>query len=130
MLALAAKVQSGGNEVVFISVVDAEARAVGAGLRFLGVGTDHLPLGSTKAVEQQFGTMQGEEGLKFTFDLMGMITGALIRPVEIVLASERVEGVVFDTYQPYMELSALALNLRCEPNRRSTTSRSLREGQR
>jgi zeaxanthin glucosyltransferase len=111
MSALAARVQSDGNEVVFISVADAEARAVAAGLRFVTVGTDHLPLGSTKAVEQQFSTIQGGEGLKFTFDLMGMITGALIRPVESVLASERVDGVVFDTYQPYMELSALALNL-------------------
>ena len=62
-------------------------------------------------MEQQFSKTQGEEGLKFTFDLMGMITGALIRPVETVLASERVDGVVFDTYQPYMELSAIALNL-------------------
>jgi zeaxanthin glucosyltransferase len=111
MSALAARVQSDGNEVVFISVADAEARAVAAGLRFVAVGTDHLPLGSTKAVEQQFSTTQGEEGLKFTFDLMGMITGALIRPIEAVLALEQVDGVVFDTYQPYMELSALALNL-------------------
>lgn len=35
MSALAAKVQSDGNEVVFISVADAEARAVAAGLRFV-----------------------------------------------------------------------------------------------
>ena len=38
MSALAAKVQSDGNEVVFISVADAEARAAAAGLRFVAVG--------------------------------------------------------------------------------------------
>jgi zeaxanthin glucosyltransferase len=60
MSALAAKLQSDGNEVVFISVADAEARAVAAGLRFVAVGIEHLPLGSTKAVEQQFSTTKEE----------------------------------------------------------------------
>jgi len=42
---------------------------------------------------------------------MGMITGMIIREVEGKLAAERPDGVVFDTYQPYLELSAIALDL-------------------
>src|ERR1700761_4524152 len=111
MSALAAEVQSRGHDVVFVSIPDAEARALSAGLRFLAVGKEHLPLGITKMVEKQFSVTQGEEGLKFTFDLMGTVTGAIIRELEARLASEHLDGVVFDTYQPYLELSAIALNL-------------------
>jgi MGT family glycosyltransferase len=111
MSALAAEVQSRGHDVVFVSIPDAEARAANAGLRFLAVGEERLPLGITKMVEKQFSVTQGEEGLKFTFDLMGTITGAIIRELEARFASEHLDGVVFDTYQPYLELSAIALNL-------------------
>jgi zeaxanthin glucosyltransferase len=111
MSALAAEVQSRGHDVVFVSVLDAEARAVSAGLRFVAVGEEHLPLGITKMVEKQFSVTQGEGGLKYTFDLMGTITGAIIRELEARLASEHLDGVVFDTYQSYLELSAIALNL-------------------
>jgi MGT family glycosyltransferase len=111
MSALAAEVQSRGHDVVFVSIPDAEARAANAGLRFLAVGEEHLPLGITKMVEKQFSVTLGEEGLKFTFDLMGTITGAIIRELEARLAFEHLDGVVFDTYQPYLELSAIALNL-------------------
>jgi zeaxanthin glucosyltransferase len=111
MLALAAEVQSRGHEVVFVSIPDVEARALAAGLCFLTVGNEHLPLGNTKMAEKQFSIRQGEAGLKFTFDLMATVTGAIVREVEARLASEHPDGVVFDTYQPYLELSAIALNL-------------------
>jgi zeaxanthin glucosyltransferase len=111
MLALAAEVQSRGHDVVFVSIPDVEARAVGAGLCFIAVGKEHLPLGNTKMAEEQFSVRQGEEGLKYTFDLMGTITGVIVRELEACFASERPDGVVFDTYQPYLELSAIALNL-------------------
>jgi zeaxanthin glucosyltransferase len=111
MSALAAKLQSRGHEIVFISVPDAEARAVAAGLRFITVAADLLPLGITSEVEKQFSVTKGEEGLKYTFDLMGVVTGALLRPVEEVLRAERPDGVVFDSYQPYLELAAIANNL-------------------
>jgi MGT family glycosyltransferase len=111
MSALAAEVQSRGHDVVFVSIPDAEARAANAGLRFLAVGEERLPLGITKMVEKQFSVTQGEEGLKFTFDLMGTITGAIIRELEARFASEHLDGVVFDTYQPYLELSAIVLTL-------------------
>lgn len=111
MSALAAEVQSRGHDVVFISVADAESRAASAGLRFIAVGQEHLPLGITNAVEKQFSVTQGEEGLKFTFDLIATITRAIIRELETHLASENPDGVVFDTYQPYLELSAIALGL-------------------
>jgi zeaxanthin glucosyltransferase len=111
MSALAVKLKSLGHEIVFISVPDAEARAIAAGLRFITVAAEHLPLGITSEVEKQFSVTKGEEGLKYTFDLMGVVTGALLRPVEQVLAAECPDGVVFDTYQPYLELSAVANNL-------------------
>jgi zeaxanthin glucosyltransferase len=111
MSALAAQVKSRGHEVVFISIADAKARALAAGLSFLTIGEEHLPLGITKMVEKQFSVTQGEDGLKFTFDLVGTSTGALIRELEGRLAAEKPDGVVFDTYQPYLELSAIALDL-------------------
>jgi zeaxanthin glucosyltransferase len=111
MLALAAKFKSRGHEVIFISVVDAEARAVAASLPFVAIGQEHLPLGITDTVEKQFSVTQGENGLKFTFDLMATITGVIIRELEGVLAAVQPDGVIFDTYQPYLELSAVSLEL-------------------
>ena len=111
MSALAAKVKSRGHEVVFISVPDAERSAAAAGLRFLAVGAEHFPLGAVAEVEKQLSQRQGEDALRFTFGQMAMVTGAILRPLETLLSDEHVEGVVFDTYQPYLELSAIALGL-------------------
>ena len=111
MIALASQVRSRGHEVIFICVPDAEKRATAAGLHFVPVGAEQFPLGSTNEVEKQFSSRQGEDALKFTFDLVGFITRTIIRPLDGILAAERPDGVVFDTYQPYLELSAIRLDL-------------------
>jgi zeaxanthin glucosyltransferase len=111
MSVLAAEVQSRGHKVVFLSILDAQARAEAAGLRFLPIGEKSFPLGATYAAEKQLSEMQSEHGLKFTFGLMANITGAIIREVESKLLAEQVDGAVFDTYQPYLELSAMSLGL-------------------
>jgi hypothetical protein len=40
-----------------------------------------------------------------------MVTSAIIRPLEELLQTGQFDGVVFDTYQPYLELAAMALNV-------------------
>ena len=51
------------------------------------------------------------EGVGFTFHVMGMIAGATIRQLQSSFRAEGIEAVAFDTYLPYLELSAMALDL-------------------
>jgi len=111
ILALAARVQSFGHEVVFISLLDAEERTVAAGLRFVPVGREQFPLGSKHEAEKGFSVTSGESGMKYTSGLLGMILGVIIRPLEELLAAESLDGVVFDAYQFYLELTAISLGL-------------------
>ena len=81
MSALARRIQKNGHEVTLISVPDVEERAAASGLKFVSIGAEVFPLGSTRELERLFSTQTGEAALKFTFDLMGHVTGTLIRPL-------------------------------------------------
>lgn len=111
MLALARRIRQSGHDVTVISVPDVEERALATGLKFITVGADAFPLNSTRELERLFSTQTGEAALKFTFDLMGHVTGTLLRPLTRALQSEDFAGVVFDTYQVYLELAAIHLAL-------------------
>jgi zeaxanthin glucosyltransferase len=111
MISLAVRVKSLGNEVSLISVPDAENRARAAGLHFIAVGVEHFPLGITREVEKAHSTKGREDGLEYAFGLMAMVTSAILRPLENLLQAGQFDGVVFDTYQAYLELAAMALNI-------------------
>lgn len=70
-----------------ISVPDVAERAHAAELDFISVGADAFSLNSTRELERLFSTQTGEAALKFTFDLMGHVTGALLRPLTKALQS-------------------------------------------
>src|SRR5215467_3009216 len=97
------------------SLPDTEPFVLAAGLKFVPVGEDAFPTGMLMEVERLFSIQEGSGGLEFTFNLMAQITGALLRHLTAIGGREKIDALVVDTYQPYLELAALhqdALNRR------------------
>lgn len=111
MSTLARKLQSRGHDIVFLSIPDTEPFVLAAGLKFVPVGEDAFPTGTLMEVERLFSIQEGSGGLEFTFNLMAQITGALLRPLTAIVGREKIDALVFDTYQPYLELAALHLKI-------------------
>ena len=107
-LSLARAVADLGHEVVVFSVLDAQQRVLAKGLKFQAVGETPFPLGVTYEVEREMGQRTGEAALRYTFDLMSVITGAIIREVSDLLRAGSFDGCLIDTYQAYLELAPKA----------------------
>src|SRR5262249_14412078 len=108
---LARKLQSRGHDIVFLSIPDTEPFVLAAGLKFVPVGDDAFPRGTLMEVARLFSIQEGGGGLGFTFDLVAEVTGALLRPLTSIVGREKIDALVFDTYQPYLELAALHLKI-------------------
>jgi zeaxanthin glucosyltransferase len=107
MLTLARKLKSRGHDVVVFSIADTEAVVLGAGLMFVPLCEQEYPVGTLHEVERLHSQQQGEAALQFTFGLMAQVTASLLRPLAAALRREEIEGVVLDTYQPYLELAPI-----------------------
>jgi zeaxanthin glucosyltransferase len=111
MSALARKLQSRGHDIVLLSIPDTEPFVLAAGLKFVPVGEDAFPIGTLMEVERLFSIQDRWGGLEFTFNLMAQVTGRLLRPLASIVCREKIDALVFDTYQPYLELAALNLKI-------------------
>ena len=112
MTALARRLQSRGNEVVFVGVPDTEACVCAADLAFLPYGEDQYPPGSIARIIAPVARMSGLDVLKYTLEAIspGLLETAL-RDLPGKLAETGVQGLVIDNTYFFAELVPMSLDL-------------------
>jgi zeaxanthin glucosyltransferase len=112
MTALARRLQSRGNEVVFFGVPDVEPFARAAGLDFVPYGEREYPVGSIDKVYSSVAQLHGFEVVRHScMDLNPDLTRVTFAYLAEKFAATRVEAVVIDTIHFFIELVPLSMSI-------------------
>jgi len=112
MTALARKLQSRGNEVVFFGVPDVEPFARAAGLDFVPYGEAEFPVGSIDKFYGSVATMRGFEVVRHTcMDLNPHLTRVTFDYLAEKITTTGVEALVIDTIHFFIELVPLSMSI-------------------
>jgi zeaxanthin glucosyltransferase len=112
MTALARKLRSRGNEVVFFGVPDVEPFARAAGLDFVPYGEAEYPVGSIDKVYSSVATMSGFEVVRHScMDLNPDLTRVAFEYLADKLTTTGVEALVIDTVHFFIELVPLSMSI-------------------
>jgi zeaxanthin glucosyltransferase len=112
MTALARKLQSRGNEVVFFGVPDVEPFARAAGLDFVPYGETEYPVGSIEKVYGSVAKMRGFEVVRHScVNLKPGLTRVALDYLPEKLATTGVEALVIDTIHFFVELVPLSMSI-------------------
>jgi zeaxanthin glucosyltransferase len=112
MTALARRLQSRGNEVVFFGVPDVEPFARAAGLDFVPYGKAEYPAGSIDKVYSSVATMRGFEVVQYScMDLNPDLTRVAFDYLADKLTTTGVEVLVVDAVHFFIELVPLSLSI-------------------
>jgi len=112
MTALARKLQSRGNEVVFFGLPDVEPFARAAGLDFVPYGEAEFPVGSIDKLYSSVATMRGFEVVRHScMDLNLDITRVAFDYLAEKVATTGVEALVIDTIHFFIELVPLSMSM-------------------
>lgn len=112
MTALARKLQARGNEVVFISVPDAEPMVRAAGLKFVPFCEEEYPIGSIAGRWSSVAKLHGEEVIRHSSgELLPGICKAALEHLPAKIAETGVEALVFDKIYFYLELVAMSMGI-------------------
>jgi zeaxanthin glucosyltransferase len=112
MTALARRLQSRGNEVVFFGFPDVEPFARAAGLDFVPYGEKEYPAGSIDKVYSSVAQLHGFEVVRHScMDLNPDLTRVTFNYLADKLATTGVEAVVIDTIHFFIELVPLSMSI-------------------
>jgi zeaxanthin glucosyltransferase len=112
MIALARKLQSRANEVVFIGVPDVESLVSAANLTFASICEDEYPTGSIPASWSVVAKMHGEEATRYSFgELSPDLTRAALKHLPKKLAELGIEALVIDTVYWFVQLVPMHLGM-------------------
>src|SRR3984885_1204764 len=112
MTALARRLQSRGNEVVFFGVPDVEPFARAAGLDFVPYGEREYPVGSIEKVYSSVAQLHGFEVVRHSCeDLNPDLTRVTLDCLAEKLATTGVEVLVIDTIHFFIELVPLSMSI-------------------
>jgi zeaxanthin glucosyltransferase len=112
MTALARRLQSRGNEVVFFGVPHVEPFARAAGLDFVPYGEAEYPVGSIDKLYSSVATMRGFEVVRHScMDLNLDLTRVAFDYLAEKIATTGVEALVIDTIHFFVELIPLSMSI-------------------
>lgn len=112
MTALARRIKSRGNEVIFFGVPDVEPFARAAGLDFVPYGEAEYPVGSIEKVYSSVATIRGFDVVRHScMNLNTDLTRVALDYVAEKLATTGVEGLVIDTVHFFIELVPLSMSM-------------------
>ena len=112
MTALARRLQSRGNEVVFLGIPDVEPFARAAGLDFVSYGEREFPVGSIDKIWSSVAQLQGFEVVRHSvMDLNPELTRVTFDHLAEKLATTGVEALVIDTIHFFIELVPLSMSI-------------------
>jgi zeaxanthin glucosyltransferase len=112
MTALARKLQSRGNEVVFIGLPDAELIVRAANLNFVPFCEKEYPVGSTAKSYAALAKLRGEEVVRYScHEMHPARCKAVLEHLPEKLAETGVEALVIDTIHLFVELVPMSLGM-------------------
>ena len=112
MTALARRLQSRGNEVVFFGVPDVEPFARAAGLNFVPFCENEYPAGSIAKLYGPVSKMRGLEVARWSIrERSGDLFSAASKHLPQKLAETGVEALVIDTIHTFLELVPMSLGM-------------------
>ena len=112
MTTLARKLQARGNDVVFISVLDAEPMLRAANLKFVPFCEQEYPAGSIAQEWSSVAKLHGEEVLRHSArELIPGLVKATLEHLPEKIAEAGVEALVLDKVYFYVELVAMHLGI-------------------
>jgi zeaxanthin glucosyltransferase len=112
MTTLARKLQARGNDVVFISVPDAEPLLRAANLKFVPFCEQEYPAGSIAQEWSSVAKLHGEEVLRHSArELVPGLVKATLEQLPEKIAEAGVEALVLDKVYFYVELVAMHLGI-------------------
>jgi zeaxanthin glucosyltransferase len=112
MTTLARKLQARGNDVVFISVPDAEPVLRAANLKFVPFCEQEYPAGSIAQEWSSVAKLHGEEVLRHSVrELVPRLSKATLEHLPGKIAEAGVEALVLDKTYFYVELVAMHLGI-------------------
>jgi UDP:flavonoid glycosyltransferase YjiC (YdhE family) len=112
MTALARKLQSRGNEVVFFGFPDVEPFTRAAGLDFVPYGEAEFPVGSIDKFYSSVATMRGFEVVRHScMNLNPHLTRVTFDYLAEKIATTGVEALVIDTIHFFIELVPLSMSI-------------------
>lgn len=112
MTSLARKLQSRGQDVVFICLADMAPFVEAAELPFVTCSETIYPAGSMKTFVSRLCELSGDDALHFTVNtMMKGYTASLYKTLPDTLSKAGVDGLVVDQYQPYVELIPMHLRM-------------------
>jgi zeaxanthin glucosyltransferase len=112
MTALAGRLQSRGNEVVFLGFPDSEAVARAANLDFVPIGVKEYPVGSVAKAYANVAKLHGEDMMRYTaYEIRPGLTKAALKHLPRRLADAGVEALVLDAAFFYLELVSMHLGI-------------------
>ena len=112
MAALARKLQSRGNDVVFIGIPDIEPAVLAAGVAFLPYCEQEYPLGSMVKLLGPAATMRGLALAEFAYrDLIPGLNQAAFEHLPRKLADAGIQALVLETIHSFVELVPISLGI-------------------
>lgn len=112
MTALARRVKSRGNDVVFFGVPDVEPFARAAGLDFVPYGEAEYPVGSIEKIYSSVATMRGFEVVRYScMNLNPELTRVAFDYLAEKLVKTGVGGLAIDTVHFFVELVPLGMSM-------------------
>jgi zeaxanthin glucosyltransferase len=112
MTALARRVQSRGNEVVFFGVPDAEPIVRAASLDFVPVCEQEYLPGSSAKGYAHLANLRGEEVIRYSaHELHPRLLRAILEHLPEKLAATGVEALVIDTIHFFVELVPMSMGM-------------------
>jgi zeaxanthin glucosyltransferase len=111
MTALARKLQSRGNEVVFLGIPDAGPFVRAANLSFIPFGEKEYPLGFVPKAWGGVAKMHGLEVMKYSIQICPGLLQVGIDYLPEKIKEHGIDALVFDTVYFYLELVAIHMGV-------------------
>lgn len=96
MCALGQELQRRNHKVTIFGIADIKTKVKNSGLNFWLIGEQEFPLGVLEQQYEKLGKMNGNEGLKFTIELLLNETKMLFTNVPTAIKSAGVEALIVD----------------------------------
>jgi zeaxanthin glucosyltransferase len=112
MTALARKLRSRGNEIVFFGLPDAEGIVRHAGLNFIPFGEAEYPVGATPAAYAHLAKLKGEDVIRYSFQEMHpRRCQVMLKRLPQKLSAAGIDSLVIDTIHYFVELIPMTLGM-------------------
>src|SRR5215470_16224491 len=112
MIALARKLQSRGNDVVYFGVPDVEPVARAANLRFVSFGEEEFPVGSMARLWGEVANMHGLDVVKYSATkIIPRLLRSTLEELPGKLAETGVQALVLDVICRFAELVPMQLRM-------------------